>query len=99
MTSTRPRAACCVGNPPAVKAKTAASMYGATIHRFEEANFYKDTFISTVSAVSSTKNIAIGFARQYTDRTTYSDLNGWQKAKTSSKQPQVFTFKIDSNIT
>ena len=58
-------------------------------------NFYKDTFISTVDVTSSTKNIAIGFARQYTDKTTYSDLSGWQKAKTNSKQPQVFTFKID----
>ena len=58
--------------------------------------FYNDTFLYVLDNVSTTENISIGTARQYIDRTLYSDLVGWQTAAQENRSRQIFRFVYDS---
>jgi len=55
-------------------------------------NLYADTFLYVKDNVSYTKNISIGFVRQYVDRTIYRREIGWQTAAVKSKIYQQFSF-------
>ena len=57
--------------------------------------FYNDTFLYVENNVSVTQNISLGTARQYIDRTLFSDLLGWQTAAQQSRSRQVFRFVYD----
>lgn len=59
-------------------------------------NLYADTFIYTRDNVSVTLPISSGSAREYSDRTTYQRLIGWQNAVTTSKVYQQFKFTYDT---
>lgn len=60
-------------------------------------NLYKDTFVYVTDAVGNTTPISIGFARQYSDRTTYVKEIGWQTAITKSIDRQQFRFIYDGS--
>ena len=55
-------------------------------------NLYSDTFIYTVNSVSYTEQVSLGFARQYSDRVTYTRELGWQTAAVPSRARQQFQF-------
>ena len=55
-------------------------------------NLYSDKFVYTVNNVSTTTNVATGFARQYSDRTNFALKTGWEKAVDTTRQSQVFSF-------
>ena len=55
-------------------------------------NLYVDTFVYTVNGTSYTENVTIGFARQYSDRITYTKEIGWQTAAIPSRARQQFQF-------
>ena len=55
-------------------------------------NLEKDSFVSTVDAVSTTTKINTGFARCYTDRTTFTKEIGWEKQANKSRQYQSLEF-------
>jgi hypothetical protein len=55
-------------------------------------NLYADTFLYVKDNVSYTKNISIGFVRQYANRTSYKREIGWQTAAVKSKIYQQFSF-------
>ena len=57
--------------------------------------FYNDTFLYVQNNVSTTENISIGTARQYIDRTLFSDLIGWQTAAQENRSRQIFRFVYD----
>jgi hypothetical protein len=57
--------------------------------------FYTDTFLYVRNSVSQTEPISIGFVRQYVDRTSFSDLIGWQRAAAENRSRQVFRFIYD----
>ena len=57
--------------------------------------FYTDTFLYVRDAVSVTEPVSLGFARQYTDRVSFSELIGWQPAAQQSRSRQVFRFVYD----
>ena len=56
-------------------------------------DFYTDSFIYTLNNVSTTVGTDTGFARQYTDRTSYSDQLGWQTTFTETVSRQQFQFE------
>ena len=60
-------------------------------------NLYADTFLYVKDNVSYTKNISIGFVRQYADRTIYKREIGWQTAAVKSKIYQQFSFVYAAN--
>jgi hypothetical protein len=60
-------------------------------------NLYADTFLYVKDNVSYTKNISIGFVRQYADRTVYRREIGWQTAAVKSKIYQQFSFVYEVN--
>ena len=60
-------------------------------------NLYADTFLYVKDNVSYTKNISIGFVRQYADRTVYRREIGWQTAAVKSKIYQQFSFVYAAN--
>jgi len=60
-------------------------------------NLYADTFLYVKDNVSLTKNISIGFVRQYADRTIYQREIGWQTAAVKSKIYQQFSFVYAEN--
>ena len=60
-------------------------------------NLYADTFLYVKDGVSYTKNISIGFVRQYADRTVYRREIGWQTAAVKSKIYQQFSFVYEAN--
>ena len=60
-------------------------------------NLYADTFLYVKDNVSYTKNISIGFVRQYADRTVYQREIGWQTAAVKSKIYQQFSFVYEAN--
>ena len=55
-------------------------------------NFYNDTFTYTKGSVSSTEQISIGTPREYSSRTSYTPLLGWQTGVTNSYSPQQLEF-------
>jgi hypothetical protein len=55
-------------------------------------NLYVDTFTYTIDNVSTTTPISSGAAREYTDRTTYHKLIGWQTAVVEQQIYQQFKF-------
>jgi len=55
-------------------------------------NLYADTFLYVKDNVSYTKNVSIGFVRQYADRLVYQRELGWQTAAVKSKIYQQFSF-------
>lgn len=57
--------------------------------------FYNDTFLYVQNNVSTTENISLGTARQYIDRTLFSDLIGWQTAAQENRSRQIFRFVFD----
>ena len=61
-------------------------------------NLYADTFLYVKNDVSYTKNISIGFVRQYSNRTVYQREIGWQTAAVKSKIYQQFSFVYAANI-
>jgi hypothetical protein len=60
-------------------------------------NLYADTFLYVKDNVSYTKNISIGFVRQYANRTIYQREIGWQTAAVKSKIYQQFSFVYAEN--
>ena len=60
-------------------------------------NLYADTFLYVKDNVSYTKNISIGFVRQYADRVVYKREIGWQTAAVKSKVYQQFSFVYAAN--
>lgn len=62
-------------------------------------NLYSDTFVYTVNNVSTTTKVATGFIRKYADRTTFNLKTGWEKASTTSRQAQIFTFTDKTECT
>jgi hypothetical protein len=60
-------------------------------------NLYADTFLYVKDNVSYTKNISIGFVRQYANRTIYQREIGWQTAAVKSKVYQQFSFVYAEN--
>jgi len=58
-------------------------------------NLYTDTFNYTVDSVGYTKNISLGFVREYQDRVTYQRELGWQTAVVPSRARQQFQFNYD----
>lgn len=56
-------------------------------------NLYQDTFLYVVDNVSVTKDISSGSVREYSTRTAYVPLLGWQTAATESKIYQQFKFE------
>jgi len=60
-------------------------------------NLYADTFLYVQNDISYTKNISIGFVRQYANRTVYTKEIGWQTAAVKSKIYQQFSFTYASN--
>ena len=60
-------------------------------------NLYADTFLYVKDNVSYTKNISIGFVRQYADRVVYKREIGWQTAAVKSKIYQQFSFVYAAN--
>mgnify|MGYP003334093648 CR=1 FL=1 len=60
-------------------------------------NLYADTFLYVKDNVSYTKNISMGFVRQYSDRTAYVKEIGWQTAPVKSKIYQQFSFVYAEN--
>lgn len=59
---------------------------------------YTDTFLYVQDNVSQTQSISNGFARQYIDRISFTDLIGWQVAASINRSPQVFRFVFDGNV-
>lgn len=57
-----------------------------------DSNFYKDTFVFTRDNVSTTSDISQGSVRQYSSRTDFQRLLGWQKAISASEIYQQFKF-------
>jgi hypothetical protein len=57
-----------------------------------ENNLYKDTFLYVEDNVSTTLDISSGAAREYTTRTSFAKLIGWQTAAATSQQYQQFKF-------
>ena len=60
-------------------------------------NLYADTFLYVKNDVSYTKNVSIGFVRQYADRTVFKRELGWQTAAVKSKIYQQFSFVYAAN--
>jgi len=56
---------------------------------------YTDTFLYVRDAISVTEPVSLGFARQYIDRVTFSELIGWQPAAQQNRSRQVFRFVYD----
>jgi hypothetical protein len=61
-------------------------------------NFYNDTFIYVQDGASITENVSIGFSREYSNRTDYQSLLGWQTAATKSQVYQQFEFIWDGTV-
>ena len=59
-------------------------------------NLYNDSFVYTQNNTSSTVMISSGTPREYSDRTTYQRLLGWQNAATTSLIYQQFRFVFTS---
>ena len=57
-----------------------------------ENNLYSDTFVYTINNVSTTTDVGTGFARKYSNRTTFDLKTGWEKAVDTTRQAQIFTF-------
>lgn len=55
-------------------------------------NLYTDSFIYTRDNTSAEVKVSTGFPREYSDRTTYERLLGWQTAATTSLDYQQFRF-------
>jgi hypothetical protein len=55
-------------------------------------NLYTDTFVYTRGSVSATQSVSDGFVREYSSRTEYQSLIGWQNAATTSQIYQQFKF-------
>lgn len=58
-------------------------------------NLYSDTFLYVRDNVSETLAISSGFAREYSSRTTYQRLIGWNTAATESLIRQQFRFTYE----
>ena len=59
-------------------------------------NLYRDSFIFTRDRVSQTVPISNGTPREYTSRTAFQRLLGWQTAATNSKIYQQFRFTYNT---
>lgn len=59
--------------------------------------FYNDTFLYVVDSVSKTENISIGYAREYIDRTLFTNLIGWLPAAQENRSRQIFRFVYDGS--
>jgi len=51
-----------------------------------------DTFVYTSKSVSTTSNVSIGFAHNYSNRTTFAKELGWKKHLNKSIQSQILSF-------
>lgn len=56
-------------------------------------NLYSDSFVYTIDAVTTTKNISEGTVRQYSDRLNYQKLIGWQTAWNTIVSRQILNFE------
>lgn len=56
-------------------------------------NFYNDSFNYTVGSTSSSEKISVGTPREYSSRTEYTPLLGWQTGITNSYSPQQLEFR------
>ena len=61
--------------------------------------FYTDTFLYVQDRVGQTQNISTGFAREYVDRVSFTDLIGWQTAVSSNVSHQVFVLDYSPTLT
>lgn len=55
-----------------------------------ENNLYSDTFLYVIDGQSRTENISIGNVRDYSTRTDYQKLIGWQRGIQQNISPQIF---------
>lgn len=62
-----------------------------------ENNLYNDTFLYVKNNISTTSDISSGTPREYTTRTVYNRLLGWQTAVSRTQQYQQFKFRYTSN--
>lgn len=60
-------------------------------------NLYRDTFLYVVDNVSVTTDISSGSVREYTTRTDFIKLLGWQTAITESKIYQQYKFEYQTS--
>ena len=58
-------------------------------------NLLSDYFEYLIGSQLYYKNTDVGFLRNYSNRTTYKNANGWQKAPTDSKQPVIRQYVFD----
>ena len=56
---------------------------------------YTDSFVYVRDNVSYQEQVSIGFARQYIDRISFSNLIGWQPAAEESRSRQLFKFTYE----
>ena len=61
--------------------------------------FYTDTFLYVQDRVGQTQNISTGFAREYVDRVSFSELIGWQTAVATNVSRQVFVLDYSPTLT
>jgi len=59
--------------------------------------FYIDSFNYVSNNVSTTLDIKNGFARTYSDRTTFQKQTGWQKSYTDRESRQILSFEYTGN--
>jgi len=59
-------------------------------------NLLNDSFTYTIDNAIFSKNTDIGFLRSYTDRTSFTTLNGWTEADTDSDQPVIRQYVFDN---
>ena len=58
-----------------------------------ENNIYTETFTWVQNNISVEQNLDTGYARQYTNRTDYTDLLGWQTSNNQIVSRQSFSFE------
>lgn len=58
-----------------------------------ENNIYTDTFTWVQNTASVTQNIETGYVRQYSNRTNYAELIGWQTSSNQTVSRQSFSFE------
>jgi hypothetical protein len=62
-----------------------------------ENNLYKDTFLYVLDNVSRTVDLGTGVAREYTSRTEFKKLLGWQNAAVTSQLYQQFDIEYQGD--
>ena len=61
-------------------------------------NLANSSFVYVENQAQTTKSTNTAFLRKYTDRSTFTTVNGWQKAPTESYQPVVRQYTATSKL-